>query len=128
MYDFAKWACAAAPGFGWTQGEFLAAYDDNRRDTAEVTFEADQIAVAIFNWITSATLERWEGSATELLGVLSNHVSEGIKKSKWWPQSAAQLGSRLVRAMPPLKSKGVIVERRHSGDRIITILAPGVAL
>jgi hypothetical protein len=35
--------------------------------------------------------------------------------------SAISLGSRLERLKPVLRRNGVVVEKRHSGDRFITI-------
>src|SRR5262249_2335005 len=51
MADFAKWITAAEPGLGWEPGVFLAAYAGNRRDVVEAAFEADAVAVAIWNLI-----------------------------------------------------------------------------
>jgi putative DNA primase/helicase len=124
MADFAKWIIAAEPGLGWRPGAFLAAYGGNRRDVAEAAFEADAIAVAIDKFMTTDRPEGFEGTPTELFDALNARATEAVRKSKFWPQSAAQLGNRLARATPLLRAKGYIVERRHSGARIITIVPP----
>jgi putative DNA primase/helicase len=124
MADFVKWVTAAEPGLGWEAGAFLAAYSENRRDVSEAAFEADPVAVAIWKLITTEKIDGFEGTATTLLDAINNYASEGIKKSKYWPQNPAQLGNRVARAAPLLKAKGCTVERRHSGDRIITIIPP----
>jgi hypothetical protein len=122
MADFAKWITAAESGLGWEPGAFLAAYAGNRRDVVEAAFEADAIAVAIDKFITTDRPEGFEGTATELLDALNVRASEATRKSKNWPESAASLCTRLVRAAPLLRARGYVVEKRHSGDRSITIV------
>ena len=129
MADFVKWITAAEPGLGWEPGTFIEAYTENRRDVSEAAFEADAVAVAIWKLITTTTDNTnndtgFEGTATLLLEVINGLVSEGTRKSKYWPQNAAQLGNRVARAAPLLKAKGCTVERRHSGARVITIIPP----
>jgi hypothetical protein len=124
MADFAKWVTAAEPGLGWEPGAFVEAYRENRRDVSEAAFEADSVAVVIDKFITTERTEGFEGTATELLSVINNVVSETARKSKYWPQNAAQLGNRVARATPLLRAKGYTVERRHSGTRTITIVPP----
>jgi putative DNA primase/helicase len=127
MADFVKWITAAEPGLGWTPGAFLAAYSSNRHDVTESTFEADSIAVAIWRLVTTGERNNgFEGTAAELLEAISSQASETAKKGKYWPQNAAQLGNRVLRAAPLLRAKGCIVERRHSGVRTITIVPPSL--
>jgi hypothetical protein len=122
MADFAKWITAAAPGLGWEPAAFMEAYTENRRDVSAAAFEADAVAVAIDTLLTTVHTDGFEGTATELLAAINQVVSEGTRKAKSWPTSAARLGDRLTRAAPLLKSKGYVVERRHSGARTITIV------
>jgi hypothetical protein len=124
MADFAKWVTAAEPGLGWEPGAFLQAYLDNRRDVSEAAFEADSVAVPIEKLISTERPEGFQGTATELLSAINNMVPEATRKSKYWPQNAAQLGNRVARATPLLRAKGYTVERRHSGTRTIAILPP----
>jgi len=124
MADFVKWITAAEPGLGWEPGAFMAIYAENRRDVSEAAFEADSIAVAIWNLITTDQPNGFEGTPTALLEAINARTSEITRRSKYWPQTAAQLGNRVARATPLLKAKGCIVERRHSGARIITIVPP----
>jgi hypothetical protein len=125
MADFVKWITAAAPGLGWEPGEFLAAYEGNRRDVVEAAFEADAVAVAIWKLIiTTDALEGFQGTPTELLAALNDIVSESTRKSRYWPENPAQMGNRVARATPLLKARGCTIERRHSGARIITIIPP----
>ena len=93
----------------------------------ESSFEADSVAVAIRDWIIAEHPEGWIGTATELLSALSGRVSEGVRRSRIWPDTAQRLGNRIDRIAPLLRSKGFVVERRHSGQRLITIVPPKTA-
>jgi putative DNA primase/helicase len=124
MADFAKWITAAESGLGWEPGAFLKVYGENRRDVIESSFEADPVAVAIRDWIIAEHPEGWTGTATELLSALNGRVSEGVRRSRIWPDTAQRLGNRIDRVAPLLRSKGFVVERRHSGQRLITIVPP----
>jgi putative DNA primase/helicase len=128
MADFVKWTTAAEPGLGWEPGAFLAAYDANRHDVSEATFEADSIAVAIWSLLKIGEKYKagFEGTAAELLEAINGQATEATKKGKYWPANAAQLGNRVVRATPLLRAKGCVIERRHSGVRTITIVPPSL--
>ena len=128
MADFVKWITAATPGLGWDADSFMRAYRDNRRDVSEGAFEADPVAVAIRDHaIAVHPGEAWTGTPTQLHAALSSRVPESIRKSKLWPLTPQGLGARLDRAAPLLRQKGFHVERRHSGDRTITIVPPRVS-
>jgi putative DNA primase/helicase len=99
-------------------------YRENRRDVIETTFEADLVAVAIRDWIGLDHPDGWTGTATELLTMLNARVNEATRRSKLWPLSAQGLGNRIDRVAPLLRNKGFVVERRHSGQRIIIIKPP----
>jgi putative DNA primase/helicase len=124
MADFVKWITAAESGLGWEPGHFLGVYRENRRDVAESSFEADPVAVAISDFVTTEHPEGWTSTATELLSALNGRVAEGVRKSRIWPVTAQGLGNRIARVAPLLRTKGFAVERRHSGDRTIVIMPP----
>lgn len=121
MADFARFATACEPGFGFEAGAFLAAYQSNQADTNETTFEADPVAVAIRDLIRADYPTGWNGSATDLLAALNLRTGESIKRLKLWPPTAASLGNRVDRLAPVLRAQGFVVERRHSGTRTISI-------
>lgn len=124
LADFAKWITAAESGLGWEAGDFMAAYDKNRRDVSETVFEADSVAVAIRNFVAKEHPIGWEGTPTELLGELNNRVAEGIRKARSWPMTAQALGNRIDRIAPLLRAKGFTVERMRSTVRSIKIIPP----
>ena len=124
MADFEKWSMAAAPAFGWTADDFQSAYRKNHAAVIDDTFEADAVAVAIYDYVLKHHPEGWEGSPTELLTALDNAVPERTRKARKWPKSAAQLGNRVKRAKPVLEHRGFAIDRRHSGTRSIVIVPP----
>jgi putative DNA primase/helicase len=129
MADLAKWIVAAEGSLGWEPGEFLAVYQQNRRDVIEGAFEADAVAVGIRDFVAADhPLEGWTGTATQLLASLNMRASDGTRRSKIWPVNAQALGNRLARAAPLLRNKGFVVEQHHSGQRHIIIKPPASPL
>ena len=124
MADLCKWVTAAESGLGWEPGEFLAAYNKNRKDVFETVFEADSVAVAIKNFVTNDYPLGWEGTSTELLAEINNRVAEGIRKARSWPMTAQALGNRIDRIAPLLRNKGFVIERMRSTVRTIKIIPP----
>jgi energy-coupling factor transporter ATP-binding protein EcfA2 len=122
MAYFEKLIEAASPGLGWESGTFSAAYAANRSDLDGAAFEADPVAMAIADMIRDDYPRGWNGTATRLLEVLAPHVPEGLKRSRSWPDSAQGLGNRIERVKPLLRQRGIIIERKHSGDRTISIV------
>jgi hypothetical protein len=121
MADFERLIVAACPALGWEPEEFLRAYRDNQNDVDATAIEGDSIAGAIVEMIERDCPSGWEGNATRLYDLLSDKVSENTRRSRAWPMNAISLGSRLERLKPVLRRNGIIVEKRHSGDRFITI-------
>ena len=72
MADFARLACAAAPSFGWTERDMLAALQANRVAAVHTVIEADPLAEAVQAIGTSG---RWTGSATALLAKINGMVA-----------------------------------------------------
>jgi hypothetical protein len=121
MADFERLIIAACPALGWDPEEFRLAYRDNQSDVDATAIESDPVAGAIVALIEKDFPMGWEGNATRLYDVLGEKVSDNTRRSRAWPMSAISLGSRLERLKPVLRRNGVVVEKRHSGDRFITI-------
>lgn len=121
LADFAKWGVACEAGLGWSEGSFLDAYAENRRDLADGAFEADPVATAIAELAASVPGDLWTGTPTELLAALGEKVAETVRRSRAWPMTAQGLGNRIDRVAPLLRQRGVTVTRKHSGIRLITI-------
>jgi putative DNA primase/helicase len=124
MADFAQWATAAEAGLGWDPGSFIDAYYDNRREMSESSFEADPLAVAVDTFVRLRENRTFNGTMTELLPLLTDSVTEAVRKSRRWPDNATKLGSNMRRIYPLLRARGYTIEHRHSGYRSVTIIAP----
>lgn len=119
LADFAKWVTAAEPGLGWEPGSFLEVYNANRVTIREAAHEASPLSQEIE--ALAADTRIWTGTATELLKVLNDRAPFAVKSLKIWPSTAQGLGNAIDRVGDILKSRGVVVERRHSGTRTVTI-------
>lgn len=145
MADFAQFATAAEPGLGWDNGVFMKAYLDNRSNVADVTFEADTVAVAVHKLVISQLEGMWVGTATQLLAALNaakrgenrttpsaegaatelmaaiKAMSKGGGNDRLWPNSPQAMGNRLDRIAPLLRRKRIAVDRHHGAERTITL-------
>ena len=116
MADFARLACAAAPAFGWSQDDMLAALDANREASVETILGADPIAEALRS-IAERSKPQWEGTATDLLQAVNFLVSSEVRSKRGWPVDGARLSTRLRRLAPALRRGGVEVILPTSGGR-----------
>lgn len=124
MADFTRWVVAAEPGIGWEPGTFEAAYTVNRQESVDLSFESDLVAVAVRDYVEkldSEGLRSWEGTATELLSGLDSVVSEKVRNTRRWPKLPSTLGNDLERAAPALRLKRILIEKKHSGKRLISL-------
>lgn len=107
MADFAYWASAAEPAFGWQKGAFISAYTAKRQAVIEEGLEHNMLAQAIMR--LSEKTPQWEGNYKNLLEALNDQVSEEARKVKEWPKSTNWLSNRLKRITPLLRSIGIEV-------------------
>lgn len=120
MAAFAKLMAAAEPALGWSEGDFMTAYEANRRMTSEASFEADPVAGAICDFIKEQCIpvgEFWEGTATALHDALNKVVTEDQKRSNFWPKKVNALGNAVERAAPLLRNKGIQMHKRSTGSQ-----------
>lgn len=124
MAGFVKFAVAALPGAGIDPADFLAAYSRNRAEISEEAFASDPVAVAIRAFVTKEHPTGWHGSATALLREIEREefCLFSTQKSGAWPKGVAALGNRLERVAPLLETVGLTVIKRHSGERLISII------
>jgi hypothetical protein len=116
MADFAEWAAAAEPGWGWQLGTILGAYARNRGLLNLVALEAAVIASPIQRLMEAQS--RWEGTAAELLTALESLVDDATRKRKEWPSSPRRLAGDLRRLAVNLRQEGIDVSfMRSPGGR-----------
>jgi hypothetical protein len=108
MADFALWGMAVAPGLGWTEEDFLAAYRSNHTLAQDAVLDGDPVAVALLAFMENRP--QWKGSATELLTGLQAH--RGLDNS--WLRTPSALGQHLRRLEPALRSRQIHIESSRS--------------
>lgn len=126
MADFATWAEACGPAFGWAPGEFLRDYEENRSDAMAVAAEAAPLVPVIEVMLgrTGLKADGFSGTASDLLAKLREVCSEAEQKSRWFPGTASQVGSALRRITPLLRSRGIEFAHHREGKnrtRCITL-------
>lgn len=119
MADFALWATACETSFR-PEGTFMKAYEGSRAAATETVIQADPVATAIRDLMTTDTV--WTGTAADLLGALSKQAGETITRSKSWPQTARALSGRLRRAATTLRRAGIEVDFLERTMRSRTIV------
>jgi len=119
MADFATWITAAEAGFGWEQGTFMRAYEENRKRMVDMALDADAVAIAVMRLMENHINHEWYGTASELLTILNGNTDLIFGRS--WPKQPNILSGRLRRAATFLREKGIEVEWIKSGDRKIHI-------
>ena len=123
MADFAVWGIAIAPGLGWSEEDFLTAYERNRRAVQLAVLEGDPVADALIRLVEG--VGEWEGTATKLLKRL-NSTNNSIRCFRGWPRGPASLGATIRRLRPLLVGVGVQVETdRSSAKRSIRLYKEG---
>jgi len=123
MADFALWATAAEPAFGFPPGAFMRTYSGNRAEAVQETLESDPVGVAILGLVDRYE-DSWEGTCKQLLHELEQHVEEPIRKSREWPKSPRGLSGRLRRLVTFLRELQILIEfhpRGTNGQRNLTI-------
>ncbi|HTW51429.1 MAG TPA: hypothetical protein VME45_05995 [Stellaceae bacterium] len=98
MADFATFAEACGPGFGWDLGEFIAAYEESAADAAAAAAEASPLLPVIEAVLARSGLDAagFDGTAAELLDRLGTVAGEK-QHARWYPGTASALGSALTR-------------------------------
>jgi hypothetical protein len=124
MADFACLGEAVGRGLGWPRGTFLAAYSDNRHETAVTSLEESLIATALLDSAALGGLAKWTLSATEMLDALAEDVPPRIRASSRWPKTPRGFTNELRRIAPQLRTRGISVNFTRTRDnRLITINA-----
>ena len=127
MADFARWVCGACDGgaLPFDREKFLEVYFGNRDDATASAIEASPLATELERLVKD--LGRWEGTATDLLLVLNDRASDGLKLSKAWPKDVRSIGNRLRRVSPLLRAAGIRLGHSREGKartRLLSFAAP----
>lgn len=119
MADFAKWACAGLPAFGYSAEVFLAAYQANINDGMNSSLESSPIGRALVDFIRKRG--QWQATSSELLAQLGTIPSADLL-SPAWPKSPRGLTGALTRLAPALRVAGIQIEMiRNAAARTIRL-------
>ena len=119
MADFAKWVIAGEEQLPWEKGEFLKTMRNLRTKMVEDAVDADSTAMAVIKMMKGR--DTWNGNASELLDRLEDCIDQGKHKYPDFPKLPNQLSRNLNRISAFLREKGLLVDKRHSGQRFIDI-------
>ena len=132
MADFAIWVTACESAF-WKPGTFMKAYKANIKDAANTVIEGDIVAATLREYMEKrlhpspgsglVPVSEWKGTATELLAVLNNQVTDvHIKRSNQWPALPHVLSRRLHGCAAVMRKQGIdITQSRSSSGRTIKV-------
>jgi hypothetical protein len=121
MADFALFAEAGTRAY-WPADTFIKAYRENMAASVEIVLEASTVGTAVRRFMEDR--QKWQGTAQELLGLLTPLVCEQTAKDREWPKRPNTLSGKLKRAAPALRKVGIHVTRERTGhdrERTITI-------
>ena len=124
MADFALWATACEPAFGWPQGAICEAYKNNIGENIDNALELNPLAQKI---IALAEKGEWQGTMQELLETLKK-VETGQGRTcppvPNMPPDATRLSGILNRLTPDLRHAGIEVIRhpRKANKKLVTIM------
>src|SRR5260370_39327464 len=90
MADACRWATAAEPALGWTDGRTAAAWLGARATASADLMAADPVAQAI---LALPLNEPWRGSASHLLTQLAVRVPQSTRTRRDWPTIARALSA-----------------------------------
>ena len=126
MADFAKWSCAVAPACSWRletdngaltgADAFLHAYTRNQEIGHDLALEASEVAQAVQRL---AARGDWEGTAGELLDLLTRECDWRETRQYTWPKNPQALANQLRRLAPNLHAVGIALTfwRKNGGHR-----------
>jgi hypothetical protein len=118
LADVALWAEAAAPALGWDQGYASELMLGRRGANRAALLDTQPLTQPIVAFAKAAGPSGWEGTATDLLGLLKSRRDPlGILDDSLWPKQANRFSGQLDLLTPALRDRGVIITRRRTGPK-----------
>lgn len=111
MADFARWGCAIARAIGYSEQDFMDAYNANISSQSDAAIDASPVGTALVEFMDQK--EEWNGTAAELLTILED-IAGKLKinvKAKDWPKDPSWLVRRLQLIIPNLLDNNITVYR-----------------
>ncbi|MEI8223785.1 MAG: hypothetical protein WCG20_01540 [bacterium] len=121
MADFAIWGCAIAKSIGYSQEQFLNAYNRNIESQTDEAINNSDIAVTIRDFMSDK--KTWEGTPRELYQVLSESLWNERSISRLeLPKNEVILSKKINQLEVPLGKIGITIERERSTHRTIRLI------
>jgi energy-coupling factor transporter ATP-binding protein EcfA2 len=114
MADFALWAEACTRAY-WPEGTFLRAYRENIASAVELVLEANAVGNAVRAFMAGRQTS-WEGTASELLPLVTALIPENAAREREWPKRADALSGKLRRVAPALRRTGLHIAFSRTGQ------------
>jgi hypothetical protein len=114
MADSARWAVAGLQFANWGAEELGSIWRFNRQAANIALLEGNVVGSALLDYLEQHP-DGWEGRTTDLLDQLTDKVSDGVRRSKFWPKTREKLAAELTRLTPALLSKGWLFSRDKGG-------------
>jgi hypothetical protein len=127
MADFCRWGEAVCRASGFKQDEFMDAYAGNREHASQSILDDSPVPAALEKLVVWGN--RWEGTSSELLDALAQHVNEKVRESKTWPKGPRAMAGILRRLAPSLRVVGIDVtfsREGHARARTIAVERAGI--
>ena len=109
MADFAKWGCAIAESLGYTQEEFIDAYEENCGLQNRRAIEENPVASAIL--IFAENCKHWNGTSQELLKELITVADKEELDVKLFSKSPSSLSRQINEIKSNLLTEDVKIEK-----------------
>lgn len=116
MADFARWAAAAMPAFGWTPEAFIAAYRENLSDALTTSLDGSIVATAIIRTFEGTGRIVIQGTPADVRKDLLTMVKEDEQRASAFPKNAQALSRQLTLLSPALSEIGITVNATHHGS------------
>jgi hypothetical protein len=113
MADFARWATAAEPSFGWEQGTILAAYEENQAAALRTSLEGSLLTTAIQRLL--ADDREIAATPTDLYESLAFKITDEQRRAKSWPRNAQGMSRQLTLLTPALRELGIEINVGTAG-------------
>lgn len=117
MADFARWAAASMPAFGWSAERFTDAYERNRSNALKASLEGSVLTQLVVKLL--GALSHVEDTPTAIYKQLAALIDEGERRSSGFPRSAQAMSKQLTMLAPALREIGtdVTTTAHGSGNR-----------
>lgn len=121
MIDFATWVVAAESRMGIPEGQFLAAYKQNREEYQIDTAEHDSM-VHFIDAVLLRDCDEWIGSSTELFQKLQEYIRSNNEYRTDYPRTPVALTQALKRKEGILRQLGIIQQRDRTNRKRLRVI------